>query len=58
MPAQREQSTGKGRGPAYESLRRTNPRDSGEQLVVYGDLVALRRWRVMVLRRLVKAESR
>ena len=31
--------------PASESLRRTNPRDSGEQLAVYGDLVGRRRWR-------------
>ena len=29
-------------GPASESLRRTNPRDSGEQLAGYGDLVARR----------------
>ena len=44
MPAQREQSTpGKGRGPASESLRRTNPRDSGEELAVYGELVGQRR---------------
>jgi hypothetical protein len=25
------------RGPASESLRRTNPRESGERLAVYGD---------------------
>ena len=34
---------GKGRGPTSESLRRTNPRDSGEQLAVYGELIARRR---------------
>ena len=38
--------------PASESLRRTNPRDGGEQLAVYGDLVMLRRLQRMVLRRL------
>jgi hypothetical protein len=59
MPARREQSIpGKGGGPSSESLRRANPRDSGEELTVYGDLVARRRWRGMVLRRLVRAESR
>jgi hypothetical protein len=29
------------RGPAHESHRRTNPRRSGEDLAVYGDLVRL-----------------
>jgi hypothetical protein len=44
-----------------ESLRRTNPRDnaeqlfSGEQLFGYGDLVARRRWRTIILCRLVRA---
>jgi hypothetical protein len=28
-----------------------------EQLAVYGELIAQRRWRGMVLRRLVRAES-
>jgi hypothetical protein len=45
------------RGPASESLRKTNPRDSGEQLAVYGELAGQRRWWGMVLRRLVRAES-
>src|SRR5215469_4664047 len=49
---------GKGRRPASESLRRTNPRDSGEQLAVYGELIARRRWQWMVLRRLAGAERR
>ena len=45
MPARREQSTWvRAEGPASESLRRTNPRDSGEELAVYGELVARRRW--------------
>src|SRR5271165_3724689 len=56
-PAQRAADPGKGRGPASESLRKTNPRDSGEQLAVYGELVGQRRWWGMVLRRLVRAES-
>ena len=42
-------------GPASESLRRTNPRDSGEQLAGYGDLVARRCWQKIILRRLVRA---
>jgi hypothetical protein len=49
---------GKGRGPASESPRKTNPRDSGEQLAVYGELVGQRRWWGMVLRGLVRTESR
>jgi hypothetical protein len=55
--AARAVDPGKGRGPASESLRKTNPRDSGEQLAVYGELVGQRRWWGMVLRRLVRAES-
>jgi len=52
IPAQREQSTlGRDRGPAPESLRKTNPRDSGEGLVVYGDLARRRRCREMILAR-------
>ena len=47
---------GKDRVPASESLRRTNPRDSGEELAVYGELVAQGRWRGMVLRGLARAE--
>jgi hypothetical protein len=42
-------------GPASESLRRTNRRDSGEQLAGYGDLVARRCWQKIILRRLVRA---
>jgi hypothetical protein len=42
-------------GPASESLRRTNPRDSGEQLAGYGDLVTRRCWQKIILRRLVRA---
>jgi hypothetical protein len=37
MPARRERST-QHRGPASESLRRTNARESGGRLAVYGDL--------------------
>jgi hypothetical protein len=48
---------GKDRTPASESLRRTNPRDSGEELVVYGELVSQGRWLGMVLRGLVRAAS-
>ena len=47
-----------GGGPASESLRRTNPRAGAETLAVYGDLVARRRGRKMMLRRLVKAGGR
>jgi hypothetical protein len=58
MPARRRQSRPvKDRAPASESLRRTNPRDSGEELAVYGELVAQGRWLGMVLRGLVTAES-
>jgi len=42
-------------GPASESLRRTNPRDRGEQLAGYGDLVARRCWQKIILCRLVRA---
>ena len=48
---------GKDRVPGSESLRRTNPRDSGEELAVYGELVAQGRWLGMVLRGLARAES-
>src|SRR6516162_7020690 len=37
MPARRERLT-QYRGPASESLRRTNAQESGERLAVYGDL--------------------
>jgi hypothetical protein len=37
MPARHERSI-RERRPASESLRRTNPRESGEELAVYGDL--------------------
>ena len=47
-----------GVGPASESLRRTNPRESGERLAVYGDLAWQRLWRGMVLPSLLSAESR
>jgi hypothetical protein len=43
--------------PASESLRRTNPRDSGEQVAGYGDFVARRCWQKIILRRLVRAET-
>jgi hypothetical protein len=47
-----------GIGPASESLRRRNPRESGERLTVYGDLAGQRRCREMVFLRLLRAESR
>src|SRR6516225_865492 len=47
MPAWRERST-RDEGSAAESLRRTNPRESGERLAVYGDLARQRLWREMV----------
>jgi hypothetical protein len=43
-------------GPASESHRRTNPRESGEGLVVYGDLARQRLCRGMVLARWQRAE--
>src|SRR5215469_6422862 len=46
------------RGPASESLRRTNPRESGEELPVYGDLAERRLCRGMILARSLRAESR
>src|SRR6516165_10082804 len=46
------------RGPASESLRRTNPRESGEELPVYGDLAERRLCRGMILARSPRAESR
>jgi hypothetical protein len=46
------------RGPASESLRRTNPRESGEDLPVYGDLAGRRLCRGMILARSLRAESR
>src|ERR1700741_5220558 len=46
------------RGPAYESHRRTNPRRSGEDLAVYGDLVRQRVCRGMVLLGSPRAQSR
>ena len=45
-------------GPASESLRRTNPRESGEDLPAYGDLAGRRLCRGMVLARWLRAESR
>jgi len=45
-------------GPASESLRRTNPRESDERLIVYGDLVRQRLWRGMFFGRSLRAESR
>ena|SRR5262252_10813529 len=45
-------------GPASESLRRTNPRESGEDLPVYGDLARRRLCRGMILARSLRAESR
>jgi CheR methyltransferase, all-alpha domain len=56
MPARRERSI-QCRGPASESLRRTNPRGSGK-LAVYGNLVGRRRWRGMLAPRSLRAESR
>jgi hypothetical protein len=56
--AARAVDLGEGRGPASESLRRTNPRDSGEQLAVYGELVVRGRWQWMILRGLARAERR
>ena len=47
-----------GIGPASESLRRRNPRESGEWLAVYGDLAGQRLWRGMIFRRSMRAESR
>jgi len=35
-------------GPGSESLRRKNPRESGEQFSGYGDLTWQRVWRAMV----------
>ena len=46
------------RGPASESLRRTNPRESGKDLPVYGDLARRRLCRGMILARSLRAESR
>jgi hypothetical protein len=46
------------RGPASESLRRTNPRERGEELPVYGDLAERRLCRGMILARSLRAESR
>src|SRR5215510_9016111 len=57
MPARRERSI-QYRGPASESLRRTNPREAGEQLAVYGDLVGRRLWRGMFFARSLRVESR
>ena len=57
MPARRGRVT-QYRGPASESLRRTNPREAGEQLAVYGDLARQRRCREMVSLRLLRVESR
>jgi hypothetical protein len=45
-------------GPASESLRRTNPRESDERLIVYGDLARQRLWRGMFFGRSLRAESR
>ena len=56
MPARRERST-QVRGPASESPRRTNPRDSGERLA-YGDFAWQRLWRGMVFPRSARGESR
>jgi hypothetical protein len=55
--AARAVDPGKGRGPGSESLRRTNPWDNGEQSAGYGDLLGQRRWRGMVLRRLVRVKA-
>lgn len=49
---------GQGLGPASESHRRTNPRDGDEGWAVYGDLVARRRWRKIILDGLVRAGIR
>ena len=45
-------------GPASESLRRRNPRESGDGLPVYGDLAGRRLCRGMILARSLRAESR
>src|SRR5947209_2039039 len=45
-------------GPASESLRRTNPRESGEDLAVYGDLAPQRVCRGMVFLGSLRAGSR
>src|SRR5260370_3197284 len=45
-------------GPAAESPRRTNPRESDERLIVYGDLARQRLWRGMFFGRSLGAESR
>src|SRR5258708_35848029 len=45
-------------GPASESPRRTNPRESDERLIVYGDLARQRLWRGMFFGRSLRAESR
>src|SRR6516165_2862606 len=46
------------RGPAPESLRRTNARESDERLAVYGDLTEPRLWRGMVCAGSLRAEGR
>src|SRR5215472_11623995 len=46
------------RWPAYESHRRTNPRESDEELAVYGDLARQRVCRGVILLGLLGAESR
>src|SRR4051812_10270758 len=57
MPARWDGRSGT-RGPASESLRRTNPRDSDGVLAGYGDLVARRHRRRMILHSWERAESR
>jgi hypothetical protein len=57
MPA-RDRPVQPWRGPASESLRRRNPRESGEDLPVYGDLAGRRLCRGMILARSLRAESR
>src|SRR5271166_6120197 len=57
MPARRERLA-RYRGPASESLRRTNAWECGERLAVYGDLAGQRLWRGVIFRRSLRAESR
>ena len=50
----RHELSSRGNGAAFESLRRTNPRENGERLAGYGDLARERLRREMVFRKIAE----